>query len=1509
MKKILGLDLGTNSIGWAVLNSDTIDGKEVLNGIEAKGCRIIPMTADQIGNFESGSPTETSASVRTKLRATRKIIERSHLRRERLHRVLDIMNFLPQHYADSLTRYGKFMNDNECKLPWVKGPTGKQKFLFESSFQEMLSDFRLHQPELVKDGRKIPYDWTIYYLRKKALTQKIEKEELAWILLNFNQKRGYYQLRGEEDNKTEGNKKEEYSALKVISVEATNEKKGNDTLYNVYLENGGIYKRMSRTPLDWVGKVKEFIVTTVIDADGNVAKDKNGKKRQSYRIPNDDDWNLLKKKTEADIELQKVTVGTYIYDKLLANPRQKVRGKLVHTIERKFYKDELIKILEAQIRFHHELNDTELYVACVDELYQSNDSRRNILENRDFTHLFVDDIIFYQRPLKSKKSLIDDCQYESYTYKDKASGEEAKAGVKCIAKSHPLFQEFRLWQFLSNLRIYRNECVIDGKRVVDADVTSEFIADENAYVALFDWLNSRKEVDQKALLKYPGFNIKTKISEYRWNYSDKSYPCNETHSQITAYLKKAGVPEKLISKEVEERLWHILYSVEDKAELEKALKTFAQKYVPDGGSAFADVFKKFPPFKKDYGSYSAKAIKKLLPLMRCGKYWNEASIDDSTKLRIMHIIDGEYDESIKERVRNKAINLTDMSHFRGLPLWLACYIVYDRHSEAKETAKWKSPEDVDEYLRNFKQYSLRNSIVEQIVTETLRMVRDIWKKYGKIDEIHVELGREIKNTAEKRKQMAERAIKNENTNLRIKAILAEFMNSEFEIDNVRPYSPYQQELLRIYEDGALSNATDLSDEMLSVMQRINKEPSRADILRYKLWLDQKYRSPYTGRPIPLSKLFTTAYEIEHIIPRARYFDDSQSNKVICEAAVNKKKGHKLGYEFIKDNHGEIIETSFGNTVRVLSVDEYKELVANDYKGNHAKKKKLLMDDIPEEFIQRQLNDSRYISRLIMSLLSSIVRDDDEQESISRHVIPCTGSITDRLKKDWGINDVWNKIVLPRFRRMNEITGSNCYTSLSRNGHEITAVPFELQKGFNKKRIDHRHHTMDAIVIACANRNIVNYLNNESARKGAKVSRIDLQRQLCHKEIDENGSYKWLIDKPWATFTQDTYTALTETIISIKQNLRILTKSVNYYQHYENGTKKMVKQATCKDNWAIRKPLHKATFTGEVNLRKIKSVSLQKCLENPKQIVDKELKAKICALLAEGHNAKQIKKYFEVEKDTWSDIDIKKIPVYYFSEDVGERYFASRCDLLGIFSKVTDAKKAIDIIGKITDTGIQKILMNHLHSCNDNPAEAFSADGIDQMNRNIVELNNGHFHQPILKVRKYEMADKYAVGQRGNKGSKYVEAEKGTNIFFAIYEYDEPDKRTGETVKKRSYQTIPLRIVVDRMKQHQNPVPAYANGVEPKYILSPNDLVYVPTQAELAQGNISVDSIDLSRVYKFVGSSKYQAYYIPFRAASPIADKVEFSSQNKAERALDGTMIKDVCRPIKIDRLGNIIKIG
>ena len=1528
MKKILGLDLGTNSIGWAVVNAETETRNDETTylkpvGISAAGSRIIPMSADILGDFDKGNSV-SQTSERTGYRSVRRLHERNLLRRERLLRVLRIIGFLPKHFDDQIDRYGKFANNCEPKLPWCKSDDGKMVFLFKDSFKEMLADFAVNQPQLVADGKKVPYDWTIYYLRKKALSQKITKEELAWILLQFNQKRGYYQLRGEEEEQED--KLIEYLAQKVISVEATNEKKGDEVWYNVHLENGMIYRRTSKEPLDWVGKVKEFIVTTDLDKDGLPKKDKEGKIKRSFRAPKEDDWTLLKKKTEADIDNSHKTVGCYIFDALLQKPDQKIIGKLVRTVERKFYMDELVQILRKQQEFISELQDEALYLSCIEELYPNNEARRNNIAKPDFVNLFVNDILFYQRPLKSKKSLISNCPYESHF--DKEGSEHP---VKCITKSNPLFQEFRLWQFVHYLRIFEREKEIDGKLQTDVDVTNEFLKTEDDYVNLFDWLNDRAAIKQDTLLN-SYFKIKKQKGQeqyaYRWNYvENKEYPCNETRAAILSGLTKCRLGADFLTKETEMYLWHILYSVEDKIEISKALKTVAEKHgLTDD---FVEVFSKIKPFPKDYGSYSEKAIKKLLPLMRMGKYWDENSIDAKTKKRIDKMQTGEYDETIKNRVREKAINLTDITHFRGLPVWLACYIVYNRHSEAKKIEKWETPEAIDDYLKAFKQHSLRNPIVEQVITETLRTVRDIWKQEGRIDEIHVELGREMKNPADKRKKMTERMLENENTNLRIKAMLMEFMNPEMGVENVRPYSPSQQDILRIYEENALDNLSK-DDKDYDFISKISKmaQPSKADIIRYKCWLEQKYRSPYTGEMIPLGKLFTTTYEIEHVIPQSRYFDDSFSNKVICEAEVNKLKDRQLGYVFIKAHHGEKVQLSQGRVVEIFSVEAYEKFVKDHYANNRTKMKKLLMDDIPDGFIERQMNDSRYISKVVKGLLSNIVRErldngECEQDAVSKNLISCNGLITDHLKKDWGMNEVWNSIILPRFQRLNELTGKDCFTTTSAEGHLIPQMPLELQRGFSKKRIDHRHHAMDAIVIACATRDHVNLLNNEAAHSKHNANRFQLQRKLRRFEktvIDgkEREIAKEFI-KPWDSFTTDTKQALEDIIVSFKQNLRVINKTTNHYQRYDEKGNKILLPQQKGDSWAVRKSMHKDTVFGEVNLRMKKTVSLNEAIKNPERIVNKDFKAKVKELLRDGRDARYIKKYVEENKDVWSDINLSKIEVYYYTKETNDRYFATRflSELVNYMAGVTKPEDAIKKIEAITDTGIQKIMRAHLQDKDNNPVLAFSSDGIDEMNNNIVALNKGKFHHPIYKVRRFEKGSKFAIGQTGNKSTKFVEADKGTNLFFAVFAAEKENKETGETESVRSFCTIPLNVMIDCQKkcgnQWQNNIEMYlkeeglvTNDVTLLFILSPNDLVYLPTNEELKEG---IKKVDKKRIYKIVSFTGNRLYAILFNIAKSVVDKVEYTQLNKVEFTDDKQSIKERCVPIKVDRLGNIIELN
>jgi CRISPR-associated endonuclease Csn1 len=1498
MKVILGLDLGTNSIGWALVFID--DQGNYIRKIKL-GSRIIPMSQDTLGNFDKGV-TESQTAVRTGFRGIRRIRERSLLRRERLHRVLHVLDFLPIHYdnaigwdPDSPTTYGKFLNHGEPKLAWNRKEDGRIDFLFTETFHEMMADFAQHQPALVANGKKIPYDWTIYYLRKKALTRPISKEELAWILLNFNQKRGYYQLRGEEEEEN-ASKHEEYYELKVVRVEATEDKKGADVWYNVHLENGWIYRRSSRIPLnDWTGKTKSFIVTTQYEKDGSPKLDKNGEVKRSFRAPSDDDWGLRKKRTENQLVASGKTVGAFIYDHLLAVPSDKIRGNFIRTIERKYYKAELEAILHEQSKYHNELRSLEKLEACIQELYPNNKAHRDSLLKKDMIYLLLTDLLFYQRPLKSKKSLIADCPYEYYEWTDKATGEIKRQGIKCIAKSNPYFQEFRLWQFVSNLRLF--------DRKDDHEVTHEYFSSQEDYVRLFEFLNDRKEINQETLLK-AFFKLKKipfgtdKDYAVRWNYiedKEKKYPCNETRYELLTALDRAGMDRGWIDTDNRlYRLWHLLYSVEVKDEAQGALRKVYDN------EAFIDAFLKIKPFKKDYGAYSEKAIKKLLPVMRMGSRWDELALSEETRERISLVLKGEIDEKLKERMTHPRYHFTQLSDFQGLPEWLACYVVYGRHSEGTDIQQWKTPNDLMAYIKGFKQHSMRNPIVEQCILETLRTVHDLWVQVGSIDEIHVELGRNMKSTAEQRAHMTERILKNETTNLRIKCLLMELKN-DADIKDVRPYSPMQQEILRIYEEGALQELHK-DDAAYEEIDRISKmaQPSSKELMRYKLWLEQKYCSPYTGKPISLSKLFTSAYQIEHVIPQSRYFDDSFNNKVICEAEVNTLKSNMLGYEFIKHHGGEIVHCTLLGDVKILGEEAYRAFVSEHYASNRAKKEKLLMEEIPQTFINRQMNDSRYINKVVIALLSNIVRTDDEMESTSKFVIPCTGGITDKLKKDWGLNDVWNDIVYPRFERLNALTQTDAFGHWeNKEGKRVfqTSLPLELQGGFSKKRIDHRHHAMDALVIACASRNIINYLNNESANNPRK--REDLRQLLCDKNR--------IIRKPWDTFTQDARKALGDVIVSFKNYVRVINKASNHYERYDSNGKKIHTSQKGETMWAVRKPLHKETVFGHVNLRRKVTVRLKDALENIPSITNKDLREYINHLVAQHFNTKQLLAHFKSLGYKWNKIAVDKVDVWQYSDDK-EALVATR--------KALDTSFDSKHIDAITDTGIQKILRNYLVSKDNDPAVAFTPEGIAEMNLHIADYNGGKYHQPIFKVRVFEpMGAKYQVGQTGNKLSKYVVSQEGTNLYFAVYE---------DKMGNRSFNTIPLREVVERLKQGLAPVPEKNTANNPlKFSLSPNDLVYVPTEDELESKG---SELNKGRIYKFIDSSGTTANFIPHTAASLIYkfDKKaaelfcngeivqnEYgigSPQSKNQKALTGEMIKAVCWKLEVDRLGNIIKV-
>ena len=1668
MKKILGLDLGTNSIGWALIE---VDHENKIVKILGLGSRILTMDAAEIAKFESGAKIESSAAKRTTQRSPRKLNERYLLRRDRLHCVLNLLNSLPEHYKLSIEfenekgkRSGKFKKGTEEKLAYYKDDNGKFQFLFKDAYHQMESEFRKKYPEmfyLKRNGNqtKIPYDWTLYYLRHKAVTDinfELTKEQLAWITLSFNQKRGYEKVIGQDekiqkegeltdafvgkvksvkkiedediyeivlvDNNNDAiklfkyneetkiqiteigdlkeveivskydeegtinTKKTEYiinevREFSIIDVRNSGRKIKENFVFEIELETGWIKEQQSKFTPKWKDTKRDFIIKTKYDENG-IRIPKGADKGRNINIPKEEDWTLMKLKTETSLTSFNTKnntkgVASFVYYTLLQNPKQKIKADLITVIERDYYREELDVIYKNQEQFHPELKNRNLYEQAIQLLYPNNTNHQKIIKELDFNYLLKEDILLYQRDLKSKKSLIADCVYEKENFErtDEKTGKTYKNSLKAIHKANPLYQEFRLWQFIKRLKIIKREDIVNEQIKINLDVSSQLLTSE-LKEELYSFLNDKENVTEKDILgflnkKHKDLDIK--VENYKWNITSEKEPCNSTRYNFILRTKriKGFDYRTFLTSENEYSLWHFFYSVKKKDEFNKGLFNIIGRLLEKSGLSkefHAELVKNFSSFggyTNDYGTYSEKAIKKMLPFLRLGKYWNGKDIET---------ILSKINQEVKQKVLDKEEINGELKDFQGLWVSSACYLVYGRYSEVGEVQFWQSPYDIENYLKNeFRQHSLNNPTVEKILVETLHVVKDIWKYYGEeigtdeegrivynklFDRIHIELGREMKKNNKQKERDDKQNKENRKANERIVELLRELKTNN---SSLQEKSPFQQEKLRILEESLLSsieydkdnteyelsNGKITKKEIKDITTKEFSKISRSDFDRYKLWLDQRYQSPYTGKFIKLSDLFDRKkYEIEHIFPQERITLNALYNKVICETEINKEKKASTGYGFIANAKSKKVYCLAHDAhTEVISVHEYEELVKNNFSGK--KREILLSKEIPEEFTNSQLTNSQYISKMAMKLLSNIVREKDEDTFRSKNVLATNGTITSTLKRHWQLNEAWNEIISPRFKRLNQLTNSNLFGDYREiNGHKvfINTVPEEANKNFDPKRIDHRHHALDALIIALTSENHVQYLNNISSQEKNDEEKLKTRKgikfQLTNSRKGFNDEKEWYFLPPAQIKTKDgidefqyqfgetksklfkeiAQNALENTIPSFKQKNRIIRQRWNKYLKRNDEKINIVKQQGLKEvvNYNVRKRLHEDTFYGKVKLQnKTISISLKKALDEKFDLVDVELSKKIENL--KQHNGKTFKEIIEELES--------KYPIV----NVYEKFVATRFgNELESFTSIP-SDKIIKAIQSITDTGIQRILENHLENYKEiidgktkfDTENAFSSDGVKELNRNIVKLNNGKFHHPIYKVRTSDaMGTKFSVSEEGQKNTKYVVTAAGSNAFCGFYQ-----KGTD-----RKFYIPTLRESVESLKQGFEPCPAiHPEDSEFKlnFVLNPSDLVYVPTEEENENTSLvdfsKMKKEQMNRVYKFTDGSGTTMNFVPINVASLLfnmsnkeQEKAEIklsiqnelglgSPQSKNQNSLDGTQIKSVCWKLKVDRLGNISK--
>lgn len=206
------------------------------------------------------------------------------------------------------------------------------------------------------------------------------------------------------------------------------------------------------------------------------------------------------------------------------------------------------------------------------------------------------------------------------------------------------------------------------------------------------------------------------------------------------------------------------------------------------------------------------------------------------------------------------------------------------------------------------------------------------------------------------------------------------------------------------------------DEIRDILIDVGlNDPSMDDILKYKLWEECDKTCPYSGKKInSIAKLYSAEFEIEHILPYSRSLDNSYMNKTLCHRDYNKEKGNKTPYEAWSDT------------------TEYEEITERAKKLPYPKYRRFIQKELKEdEFINRQLTDTAYIAKEVQKYLSHICTD----------VRTVPGTATARLRNFWGLNRILSKDV------------------------DI------------KNRDDHRHHAVDALVVANTDRKYIQHLSS------------------------------------------------------------------------------------------------------------------------------------------------------------------------------------------------------------------------------------------------------------------------------------------------------------------------------------------------------------------------------------------------------------------------------------------------
>lgn len=1377
MKKILGLDLGTNSIGWALVNEAENENEK--SSIIKLGVRVNPLTVDEQQNFEKGKSITTNAD-RTLKRSMRRNLQRYKLRRENLIEILK-----ENHFINNETILSENGNYTTFETYRLRAKAAKEEISLEQFARVLLM---INKKRGYKSSRKA---------KSQDEGQLIDGMEVAKSLYEENLTPGQLSLEilqsGKKslpefyrsDLQTEFDKifdKQMHFHPEFLSLELKEELRGKkrDAVWAIcaktFKEKGFELVGIKRQGNTSEQKIENYAwrakgLTEKLELEQLVVV------LQQINIQINGSSGYLGSISDRSKELyfNKQTVGQYLMAQLDENPNTSLTNQVFY---RQDYLDEFNTIWEVQTQFHKELT-AELKT-----------------EIRDI-------IIFYQRRLKSQKGLISYCEFESRKIEVEIEGKKKikTIGLKVCPKSSPLFQEFKIWQILNNIQV--TEKSTNAKRFLEQDEKE----------ILFAELSLKEKITKEAALKLLYKNYK----EFDLNYKDiegnrtqanlfKAYQniielagydnlefskmsASEIISAINDIFKSLNYNTDILSfdssqdgknmeKQAMFQLWHLLYSFEGDDSItsnQKLINKLSELYGFDKTSAniLANV-----SFEDDYGSLSTKAIRKILPHLKEG---NEYS--------------------------------------------LACEYAGYKHSKSSLTKEELDNKILKEKLEILPKNSLRNPVVEKILNQMVNVVNIAIETYGKPDEIRIELARELKKSAKEREDLT-KAINNTTTE---HEKIKDKLRKEFGLIHV----------------------------------------SRNDIVRYKLYEELKdngYHTLYSNTYISPQALFSKEFDIEHIIPQSQLFDDSFSNKTLESRNENIEKGNDTAFDFILTKYGEKGLEQYLNRIETL----FKTNIISKTKYN---KLRMKGNEIPDNFIARDLRDTQYIAKKAKNMLEELVKE----------VIPTGGSVTDRLREDWQLVNVMQELNWNKYDKLGltEVIEN-------RDGHKINRIVDWT------KRNDHRHHAMDALTIAFTKRSFIQYLNNLNARSDKSGSIYGIEQ----KELYRNDKGKLLFKPPFELneFRAEAKKHLESTLISIKAKNKVATININTTKKHGGNHKKV--QLT------PRGQLHLETIYGSAQqyVTKLEKVGAVFNEEQINKVAKKAYREALLRRLQEFGN--------DPKKAFTGKNSLDKTPIW-----LDELHTVQVPDKVKTVSTETIYTIRKDIspdlkLDKILDAKTKAILEARLKEFNGDSKKAFSnldenpiwlnkEKGISIKRVTITGINNA-----VSLHDKKDKDGKVILDENGNKQAVDF-VNTGNNHHVAIYRDENGNLHENVISFFEATTRVNLGLpIVDKDYKKSEGWQFLFSMKQNEYFVFPNEATgFNPNEIDLLNAdNYSLISHNLYRVQKFTTRD----YFFRHHLETNVETNNSLKGITWLRLGING--IDNIVK-VRINHIGQIVSVG